>query len=436
MSVRQYIGARYIPLIMGEWDSTKAYEPLSVVTHQGNSYTSRQAVPVGVAITDESYWAVTSIYNSQVEAYRQEVQTFDGRITANADDIDTLEGNLQTVSDDVTALDGRLDAIEANSWITTPRIQDEAVTEPKIASAFKTKIANDIAAATAKKHMVVIGDSFSTTAYSTATNMWWNGVAHEQYLTVHNYAVSGTGFIHASSAANNFNIQVQRAIDDTAFENADVRLVIIFGGLNDRGEATSTNVYNSAAALLNTVKTNFPWAKIILAGCNTYQTIDSYAVVNITAQLRRAAYARGVAFVNTLYALVGSDLVSEQYLWHPNDNGQLALASLFNSAIHGMQFVYDRRFTPEITFGSGTLQLRIENNSFIAFGTIRTNENGQYEAQFPYGSGYLAYQPIFAFAPTAAQPVIGCTWNYATGSLTGTGTPNTTYTVSHVLQTF
>lgn len=82
MSVREYVGARYVPIMMGDWDNTKAYEPLSIVQYLGDSYTSRQYVPAGVSITNEEYWAPTGNYNAQVEAYRQEVQAFDGRIDA------------------------------------------------------------------------------------------------------------------------------------------------------------------------------------------------------------------------------------------------------------------------------------------------------------------------------------------------------------------
>ena len=53
MAVTQYIGARYVPLYIGEWDASIEYEPLSIVTYQGASYTSKQAVPVGVSITNE-----------------------------------------------------------------------------------------------------------------------------------------------------------------------------------------------------------------------------------------------------------------------------------------------------------------------------------------------------------------------------------------------
>lgn len=78
VGTRQYIGARYVPLFGRkdeesiEWDNTKPYEPLTIVLYQGNSYTSRQFVPVGVAITNQEFWAITGNYNAQVEMYRRE----------------------------------------------------------------------------------------------------------------------------------------------------------------------------------------------------------------------------------------------------------------------------------------------------------------------------------------------------------------------------
>lgn len=93
MSVREYVGARYVPIVVGEWDSTRTYEPLMVVTNQGNSYTSRQYVPAGIEITNESYWVLSANYNAQVEQYRQDVKSFDGRITANANAIEAETTN-------------------------------------------------------------------------------------------------------------------------------------------------------------------------------------------------------------------------------------------------------------------------------------------------------------------------------------------------------
>ena len=89
-----YVGHRYKPKMFGEWDNTQIYEPLSIVQYQGNSYTSRQYVPVGVEITNEEYWASTGNYNAQVEQYRQEVREFGNRISNNELDIDNANTQL------------------------------------------------------------------------------------------------------------------------------------------------------------------------------------------------------------------------------------------------------------------------------------------------------------------------------------------------------
>lgn len=69
---RQYVGARYVPKIMGEWNKALQYEALSIVTYLGNSFTSKVAVPVNIDITNTDYWVNTGNYNAQVEAYREE----------------------------------------------------------------------------------------------------------------------------------------------------------------------------------------------------------------------------------------------------------------------------------------------------------------------------------------------------------------------------
>lgn len=82
MATRQYIGARYVPIIDGEWDNSKAYDPLVIVTHEGNSYTSRTYVPVGIDISNTIYWTLTGNYNAQVEAYRQEVEALSDDVSS------------------------------------------------------------------------------------------------------------------------------------------------------------------------------------------------------------------------------------------------------------------------------------------------------------------------------------------------------------------
>ena len=100
-----YVGHRYVPKIEGEWDKTKLYEPLSIVQYQGNSFTSRQYVPVGVEITNEEYWASTGNYNAQIEQYRQDVQGFNNDLatlkTDTENELTTMTNNIGDIQSDV-----------------------------------------------------------------------------------------------------------------------------------------------------------------------------------------------------------------------------------------------------------------------------------------------------------------------------------------------
>lgn len=86
-----YVGHRYVPLLMEEWDKTISYEGLSIVTYQGASYTSKKRVPIGVDILNEEYWVVTGNYNAQIEHYRQDVRNLEKHITS---EVERVEGNV------------------------------------------------------------------------------------------------------------------------------------------------------------------------------------------------------------------------------------------------------------------------------------------------------------------------------------------------------
>lgn len=94
MASRQYIGARYVPILLGEWNNKIAYESLSIVTYMGNSFTSKKAVPVGIDISNNEYWVNTGNYNAQVEAYRQEVEQLNDTFST---DIDTINSALDKI---------------------------------------------------------------------------------------------------------------------------------------------------------------------------------------------------------------------------------------------------------------------------------------------------------------------------------------------------
>lgn len=77
MANRQYVGARYVPKFADpvEWNGALSYEALTIVTHLGNSFTSKKPVPAGIDIENDEYWVNTGNYNEQVSMYTQKVVT-------------------------------------------------------------------------------------------------------------------------------------------------------------------------------------------------------------------------------------------------------------------------------------------------------------------------------------------------------------------------
>lgn len=70
-----YVGARYVPLIKGKWTNTIDYEPLTIVTYNSNSYTSKCYVPIGIDIANATYWVKTGDFNGITSQLSNDVDT-------------------------------------------------------------------------------------------------------------------------------------------------------------------------------------------------------------------------------------------------------------------------------------------------------------------------------------------------------------------------
>ena len=136
MTVREYIGARYVPLFSDpiQWDITLNYEPLTVVLNEGSSYVSRQAVPAGVSLDNDDYWILWADYNAQIEAYREEVALYNGRISdledglpiADFDSTNTVKAAIDAVDSDVSDLEDALPIADFDS-VNTVKAAIDAV---------------------------------------------------------------------------------------------------------------------------------------------------------------------------------------------------------------------------------------------------------------------------------------------------------------------
>lgn len=93
-----YVGARYIPRIMGEYNNETAYEALDIVTSGGVGYISRQPVPAGTAVTNKDYWAMWGSGNTIIDSLTQRVATNENDITALETSLQQTNQNLQTTN--------------------------------------------------------------------------------------------------------------------------------------------------------------------------------------------------------------------------------------------------------------------------------------------------------------------------------------------------
>lgn len=82
MATRQYIGARYVPKFADpiEWQNNTRYEGLTIVTYNGNSYTSKKPVPPGINPSNSSYWANTGNFNAQLQSLSEQVTETNERV--------------------------------------------------------------------------------------------------------------------------------------------------------------------------------------------------------------------------------------------------------------------------------------------------------------------------------------------------------------------
>lgn len=212
---RQYVGARYVPKVMGEWNKALQYEALSIVTYAGNSFTSKVPVPANIDISNKTYWVNTGNYNAQVEAYRQQ--------TAQ------VENHL-------------------NSEIVDRK--------------------NDT-----KDNILWIGDSYSVNY----NHKLPNGVRY--MLNAKNwyeYSKGGAGFLGAWAGVT-FNDLIEQAKSEmSASQKEMIKHVYIVGGAND-SSFSWTQLKDKVVSTVQNARSSFPNAQVcfIFASCayDTYQDL-------------------------------------------------------------------------------------------------------------------------------------------------------------------
>ena len=123
-----YIGARYVPIFADpvEWDDEREYEPLTIVVHNGDCYTSKCYVPKGAQLPPNpegqtKYWVKTSDYNYQFADLKKTVTDLSRLVEQFQKDnerfTELINGWNEKViqwEKDMAAWGERLDSVESN----------------------------------------------------------------------------------------------------------------------------------------------------------------------------------------------------------------------------------------------------------------------------------------------------------------------------------
>lgn len=286
---RQYVGARYVPKIMGEWNKALQYEALSVVTYMGNSFTSKVPVPANVEIDNENYWINTANYNAQVEEYRKNVQTLSAQVTK-------LSTDVNNVSKDINILKN--------------------------------------------KKIIFVGDSFIENY-----NKSWATYTKE-YLDVDGYiwGVGGSGF--AVKDYQWIDIMKNR---ENLVDNKEEITDIIFGSGGNDNPYSQAAIYNAMLNIKNYINSTYPNAKISVCylgwtGVQKNRLIYTDGRNNYIANCIKLGfrYLKGCEWVLHNYKyLKDNTSVNENDYLHPTDDGCLQLGHAVATAyLNGSVDIY------------------------------------------------------------------------------------------------
>lgn len=334
----EYTGMRYVPVFADppEWSSANSYEPLEIVIHQGNSYTSKTFVPVGIDISDPQYWALTGNYNAQVEQYRQEVSQYSQEVSQYRQEVLKLDGRVNDNAQAIVNLKGEL---------------------------------------LSQKHMVLIGDSYTNPAVPLEnTPLWWEYVCKNLNVVAHNYAKGGAGY---QVKGNLFSTQVANAVADTTYDHKMVEYCVVYGGINDIGQIAATMVQNVYDAL----QKEFVNAKVVIALNAGQKNQRNHS--NNRRTLVRDMVQSGIDIFSTAGIELFIDTVDST---HPSTQGNKVLGAYMTSKIGGIGFSYVSTAQNSIAPISGSVlgtPFAIFENDVIKMNAAYEVTNGKSTVVFP-----------------------------------------------------
>lgn len=305
--MRQYIGARYVPIISEpyQWDINTPYENLVIVYNNHASYISKKPVPVGIQISNTEYWALSGNYNGQVESYRQETERVKN----------LLESLKNDTNRKITDLTNKVDTDLNN-------LKSEFNTNSENLKKFVDKKVKE-------QNIVIIGDSYGdkSNSYVERCKVFWENSKRGK---LYNCCKGGCGF--GNDDPYNY-LNAIRENEDKIPDKKEIDRIIIAGGHNDMGHEMS-KIMTGIDTIVNYLKIEYPNAKMSYAHVAASHNFDDQLFLS-QSLLQNACGLKGLPYISQLsYVLRNTTFVETDGI-HPNSNGDLWLSLALFSYLCG-----------------------------------------------------------------------------------------------------
>ena len=263
----------------GQWDITKQYPAWTIVSDNNIGYVSIQPVPVGVPLTNGSYWVEVIDYTAQIAG-------LESRVIAIEDDIrDNIKPDIQTLDDELSEL-----------------------------SEFVHHF-----------NIICISDSYGLG--TDGDGLHWDERV-KQALNIsnanfHRSAINGSGFTPHSGQPTFLD---QLTTISASITNKDeITDIIVLGGCNDR-DASRSDILSYMNSFCTYAKANYINAKIHIAHAGRIwkeSELPKFSGLTIPLYSRcgiyGANYIKGSENIMHQYSLFNADLI------HPNADGVLEI---------------------------------------------------------------------------------------------------------------